>query len=329
MMTTKAEQMQDASASIKYLIAWTTLWLMAACAAAQSNDATSAAMYDTQLFNLVLDQNSPVDGKNHYQPKFDTAFNAMLAQSALAKRGNPGVSLRKRLLSGPQPDAIILRNKGGGQSYVYYEACQAHTCDATRLAVLYAPASNTMLGKLHLDGKDEYLGNPDASERKMLDGPATTPPAAIAQPSALMTIIDALADIKAFRMTSTQFDAVVAPYCKKVRGKNFKPMILATYHCAPNAGITEIKMDAREGFGSPLPNYMMTISVDFAIDNYAAVRAQVEKKLGRGKSRGKDFIEWRHTADKALNEAGNPVINLSRDSSDRSASLHVALEQGP
>lgn len=326
---TKAGRMQDASASIKYLIAWTTLWTMAACAAAQSSDARSALVYDTQLFNLLLDQKSPVDGKNHYQAKFDKAFNAMLAQSASAMRGNPGVSLRKRLLSGPQPDPIVLRNKTSGQHYVYYEACQANMCDATRLAVLYAPASNTMLGKLHLDGKDEYLGNPDASEKKMLDGPATPPPAAIAQPLPLTTVIDALADVKTFRMTSAQFDALVAPYCKKVRDKNFKPMILATYRRAPNAGITEIKMDSREGLGSPLPNYMMTISVDFAIDKFAAVKAQVEKKLGPGKARGKDFLAWRQVADKALNEAGNPVINLRRDASDKSASLHVALEQGP
>jgi len=150
-----------------------------------------------------------------------------------------------------------------------------------------------------------------------------------AQQLPLTTVVNALADFKIFRMTSAQFDMVVAPYCEKVRDKKFKPMILATYRCAPGSGITEIKMDSREGFGSPLPNYMMTISVDFAIDKYPVVKAQVEKKLGRAKPKGKDFIEWRPAADKALNEVGNPVINLSRDASDNSASLHVALEQGP
>jgi hypothetical protein len=150
-----------------------------------------------------------------------------------------------------------------------------------------------------------------------------------AQQLPLITVVSALADFNAFRMTSAQFDTVVAPYCKKVRDKNFKPMILATYSCAPNSGITEIKMDSREGLGSPLPNYMMTISVDFAIDKYAAVKKQVEKKLGRARPKGKDFVEWRHSKDKVLNEAGNAVINLSRDASDNSASLHVALEQGP
>ena len=150
-----------------------------------------------------------------------------------------------------------------------------------------------------------------------------------AQQLPLITVVNALADFQTFRMTSAQFDTVVAPYCKKVRDKNFKPMILATYTCAPNSGITEIKMDSREGLGSPLPNYMMTISVDFAIDKYAAIKAQVEKKLGRATPKGKDFLEWRHSSDKTLNEVGNAVINLSRDASDNSASLHVALEQGP
>lgn len=144
----------------------------------------------------------------------------------------------------------------------------------------------------------------------------------------LTDVVHGLADFKTFRMTSAQFDTLVAPYCKKVRDRNFKLMILATYRCAPNSGITEIKMDSRQGFGSPLPNYMMTISVDFAIEKYAVVKAQVEKKLGRAKPRGEDFLEWRYAADKALSAVGNPVINLSRDASDNSASLHIVLEQG-
>lgn len=150
-----------------------------------------------------------------------------------------------------------------------------------------------------------------------------------AQQLPMMRVVSAVADFKTFRMTSAQFDTVVAPYCKKVRDKNFKPMILATYSCTANSGITEIKMDSREGFGSPLPNYMMMISVDFSIEKYGAVKSLIEKKLGRAKPKGKDFLEWRHAADKVLNQAGNPVINLSRDASDNSASLHVALEQGP
>lgn len=152
---------------------------------------------------------------------------------------------------------------------------------------------------------------------------------ASAEQSPLTTVVNAVADYKSFRMSSAQFDTVVAPYCKKVRDKSLKPMILATYSCAPGSGITQIKLDSREGFGSPLPNYMMLVSVDFAMDKYATVKTQIEKKLGRGKPRGKDFLEWRYAADKALNEAGNPVINLSRDSTDKSASLHLALEQGP
>jgi len=328
------------SASTKRIVVSTLLWMIAASAAAQSTDAESSSPYNTQLFNLLLDQKSPVDGKNHYQKQFDTAFNTMLAQSALAKSGNPGVSLRKRLLSGPQAEAIVLRNKVSGQHYVYYEACQAHMCDETRLAVLYAPASNAMLGRLHLDGKDEYLGNPGASEKRLLDGAAAKVASAVtptlaptqsvsAQQLPITTVIDTLASFTSFRMTSAQFDAVVAPYCKKARNQTARPMILFTYQCAPGSGITTIKMDSREGLGAPLPNYMMFITVDFSFDHYVGLRAQIEKKLGRGTPRGKDFVEWRYTADKLLNESGNPVIHLSRDPSDHSASFAVSLEQGP
>lgn len=148
-------------------------------------------------------------------------------------------------------------------------------------------------------------------------------------PDAFDRIVTSLADHSAFRMTSADLDALLAPFCKKTSDRAFETMIVRRYSCSSAAGLAEIRMDSREGFVPPLPNYMMTISVDFSIDKYAGVKTQIEKKLGRGKQRSKDFIEWRYGADKALNEAGNPVINLSRDSSDHSASLHVALEQGP
>jgi hypothetical protein len=138
--------------------------------AAKPGVATAAqlAPYNTQLFNLLINKPSPVDGKNHYQKQFEQDFDALLAQSRLASASKVAAPLKKRLMSGPQPDATIVTDKTGARHYLYYEACQAHACDDTSLALLYAPATNSMRARLHLDGKDEYLGNPDAAEKALL-----------------------------------------------------------------------------------------------------------------------------------------------------------------
>jgi hypothetical protein len=144
---------------------------------AKAGIATEAQLvpYNTQLFGLLINKSSPVDGKNHYQKKFDQGFDALLAQSQLAKASNVAAPLKKRLLSGPQPDAAVVTDKASGRTYLYYEACQAHACDDTNLALLYAPATNSMRARLHIDGKDEYLGNPDAAEKALLAPPKATP----------------------------------------------------------------------------------------------------------------------------------------------------------
>lgn len=146
-----------------------TMLALTALLPASAETAAQIAPYNTQLFSLLLNQKSPVDGKNHYQKAFDLSFDAMLAQSALARGAKAGVPLKKRLLSGPQPDAVVVPDASGTRQYVRYEACQAHACEETKLVVLYAPASQAMFGRLHLDGKDEYLGHPSAAETALLD----------------------------------------------------------------------------------------------------------------------------------------------------------------
>lgn len=136
--------------------------------------AAQLAPYNTQLFGLLINKPSPVDGKNHYQKQFDRDFDGLLAQSQLAKATKVAAPLKKRLMSGPQPDAAVVTDKTGTRHYLYYEACQAHACDETSLALLYAPATNSMRGRLHIDGKDEYLGNPDAAEKALLAPPKAT-----------------------------------------------------------------------------------------------------------------------------------------------------------
>lgn len=137
--------------------------------------AAQLAAYNTQLFALLINKPSPVDGKNHYQKQFDQGFDALLAQSQLAKTSKVAVPLKKRLMSGPQPDPTIVTDKATGRQYLYYEACQAHACDDTSLSLLYSPTSNSLRARLHLDGKDEYLGNPDAAEKALLAPPKATP----------------------------------------------------------------------------------------------------------------------------------------------------------
>lgn len=137
--------------------------------------AAQLAPYDTQLFSLLINKPSPVDGKNHYQKKFDQSFDALLAQSQLAKASKVATPLKKRLMSGPQPDAAVVTDKAGGRQYLYYEACQAHACEDTSMALLYAPTSGNMRARLHIDGKDEYLGNPDAAEKALLAPQKATP----------------------------------------------------------------------------------------------------------------------------------------------------------
>lgn len=144
-------------------------------AAPQIATAAQLAPYKTQLFGLLINKPSPADGKNHYQKQFDQGFDALLGQSRLAKASSVAVPLKKRLMSGPQPDAAVVTDKSGARQYLYYEACQAHACDDTNLALLYAPASKSMRVRLHIDGKDEYLGNPDATEKALLAPPEATP----------------------------------------------------------------------------------------------------------------------------------------------------------
>jgi hypothetical protein len=130
--------------------------------------------YNTYLFNLLTNKKSLVDGKNHYRRTFDQSFDAMLATSNLAKSSPSAVPLKKRLLSGPQPEPVLVRQKNNRLQYVIYEACQAHACDITKLTVLYSPDLKKMLGRLHLDGKIEYLGNPTPAEKAMLDQSLST-----------------------------------------------------------------------------------------------------------------------------------------------------------
>lgn len=85
------------------------------------------------------------------------------------------VPLKKRLLSGPAPEPVVLQDASSLRRYVGYAACQAHACSDTHLRLLYAPASKAMVGRLALAGKVEFLGKPSLAERALLEQAQTTP----------------------------------------------------------------------------------------------------------------------------------------------------------
>jgi len=140
----------------------------AASAAAEPSNAAALAPYQTQLFNLLTNGKSILDKKNYHQPAFSARFDALLASSSLAKADKTGVSLKKRLLSGPAAEGAVLTGLPGGRQFLYYDACQAHRCDDTSLGLLFDPASGRMVGKLNLDKQSEYLGAPSESEKRLL-----------------------------------------------------------------------------------------------------------------------------------------------------------------
>lgn len=159
-----------AAAALTAALSGLTVSIAALAQDGRNAPATAAvAPYHTQLFNLLINKKSLVDGKNHYRKDFDKAFDALLAQSRLAKADDVPVPLKKRLLSGPAGEPETVSEPGSGRQFLFYKACQAHACDETNLGLLYEVATGNMVGVLRLDGKTEYLGNPAQPEKALLD----------------------------------------------------------------------------------------------------------------------------------------------------------------
>lgn len=135
----------------------------------ESKADTSSLALDTELFNLVTNRTSLSDNKNHFNGKFSSLFDALLSRSKFAKTDGSGITLKRRLLSGPEPKPKFLVDLTTNKQYVYYEACQAHACNESHLVLLYEPAANVMHARLLLDKKEEFLGEATLSEIKILD----------------------------------------------------------------------------------------------------------------------------------------------------------------
>lgn len=128
----------------------------------KSNVTSSLSSFNTELFNLLRNQTNPVDRKIHFNKEFSSSFDRLLLDAKGITDEKKRASLRNRLLSGPapKPDFISANRK----QYFYYEACQAHACDTTRLGLLYDVQNKSMCAELKVDGATEYLGNPSPAE---------------------------------------------------------------------------------------------------------------------------------------------------------------------
>lgn len=134
-----------------------------------STSAASIAPYRTELFNLLRKEPNIIDGKVYYQAGFARQFDALLAASSLVKADKTGVSMKKRLLSGPTEPPSLQPDPATRAQWLLYDACQAHRCDEISLRLLYDPASRRMVGKLKLEKQSEFLGAPTLNEQRVLE----------------------------------------------------------------------------------------------------------------------------------------------------------------
>ena len=126
------------------------------------------APYDRELFSLVVNRKNVIDDKNYFQKSFAATFNALLSQSDSAPSKQNLSQLKKRLLSGPAAKPQAFNENATGKKYFYYEACQAHACDETKLGLLYETRSKAMVARLSVKGKEEFLGRFSESEKNLL-----------------------------------------------------------------------------------------------------------------------------------------------------------------
>lgn len=143
----------------------------------------------------------------------------------------------------------------------------------------------------------------------------------------LEKIVTTLAEEKAFRTKTADFERLIEPYCKRTYSDIDEIDTLAQYACDKDTGISKIKLDERKDVKQG-GNFIMYISMDISVDAYASFRSLGEKKRGKPSKSGKDYVTWNYTQDKKLHSIGNPVLHLSRNTSGNKTSLNLAIEQG-
>lgn len=130
--------------------------------------------YNKRLYE-ILGHHHTVQGGSSEHNDFARRVDTLLRTSSHVPPGVSAKTLKKRLLSGPQPLPRLVRDRNSGNDYLYYRACQAHACNETNLGLLYHPESRRMLGQLTVDTQTETLGDASESEKSLLRALAESP----------------------------------------------------------------------------------------------------------------------------------------------------------
>lgn len=130
---------------------------------------TSEASYHTELFNLLRNKKNIIDNKNYYKANFASAFDELIRQTQNSEAKKDTKLLKKRLLSGPASKARAMKDAESNKMYLYFDACQAHACDETKLGLLFLPKENRMMARLTFKNKTEFLGKPTPTEANSLE----------------------------------------------------------------------------------------------------------------------------------------------------------------
>lgn len=112
--------------------------------------------YEVKLFELI-EKDEP-----SYDAAFTKSFNNVLAP--YVKKSH---NFKKRITSGAASNGNLVQVDG--RRYIHYGICQAHQCDNTTLNLLFDPLSKRMVAKIFDRCAAEWLGEPDQTERTLLD----------------------------------------------------------------------------------------------------------------------------------------------------------------
>lgn len=141
------------------------------------------------------------------------------------------------------------------------------------------------------------------------------------------SLIVNLAEFKAFRKKSHELDLMVERICKKTRYFKDESGVDAEFSCdGKKFGINSVEYYAIEVPNSP--NYLMYFRMHFSYADFSRIKQVVASKLGAATKKNHNYWVWRNKTDKFLNDRGNPVISVSSDKLNNTATFSLVLEQG-
>ena len=158
-----AARTRRTAALLPALLALTALMSQSACARQDAAPAFSPAAvpaaharYQAKLFDLTD------SGAARYDAAFTKQYRALLAPQV-----KQDAKFVRRMTSGPTADGAWFG--AGARGYLTYAICQAHACDSSAMVIAYDPAAGKMAGKVIDNCKQQWLGQPDAAEKALLE----------------------------------------------------------------------------------------------------------------------------------------------------------------